>query len=148
MDSCQWLTVPQRISAGLRAYVARAEEDGKDSIEEAAAVVRTVQSRCVCSKEAPSRRVCGQGGVIVTRQPWLVGNASGACKAPCREGCRDGLIEERVDAVGGPTWERQQSNRADNSAKGSDTPWSTLACEVVHSLERRVCPERAWKARS
>jgi hypothetical protein len=48
MESCQWLTVPQRISAGRRAHVTRAEEGGNDSIEEAAAVVRTVQSRCVC----------------------------------------------------------------------------------------------------
>jgi hypothetical protein len=124
MDSYQWLTVPQRISAGRRAHVARAEEDGKDSIEEAAAVVRTVQPRCVCRQEAPSRRVCGQEGVIVTRQPWPFRNASGACNAAGREGCRDGLIEERVDAVGGPTWERQQSNRADNSAKGS-VSWHT-----------------------
>jgi hypothetical protein len=46
VDSCQWLTVPQRISAGRRAHVTRAEEGGTDSIEEAAAVVRTVQSRC------------------------------------------------------------------------------------------------------
>jgi hypothetical protein len=49
MDSCQWLTIPQRISAGRRAHVTRTEEGGDDSIEEAAAVVRTVQSRCVCS---------------------------------------------------------------------------------------------------
>jgi hypothetical protein len=68
-------------------------------------------------RKVQSRRVCGQEGVIVARQPWLFRNASGACKAPGREGCRDGLIEERVDAVGGPTWERQQSNRADNKRK-------------------------------
>ena len=47
MDSYQWLTVPQRISAGRRAHVTWAEEGGDDSIKEAAAVVHTVQSRCV-----------------------------------------------------------------------------------------------------
>jgi hypothetical protein len=36
MNSCQWLTVPQRISAGRRAHVTRAEEGGNVSIEEAA----------------------------------------------------------------------------------------------------------------
>jgi hypothetical protein len=48
MDSCQWLIVPHRIFAGRRDHVTRAEEGGNDSIEEAAAVVRTVQSRSVC----------------------------------------------------------------------------------------------------
>jgi hypothetical protein len=65
MDSCQWLTVPQRIPAGRRAHVARAEEDGKDSIEEAAVVVRTVQPRCVCVGERP--------------RPWCAKCNHGAC---------------------------------------------------------------------
>jgi hypothetical protein len=60
MDSCQWLpwlTIPQRISAGRCAHVTRAEEGGNDSIEEAAAVVRTVQSRCVC-RDGYVRELC------------------------------------------------------------------------------------------
>ena len=43
----QFSQCPQR-TAGRRAHAAGAEEDGKDSIEDAAAVVRTVQPRCVC----------------------------------------------------------------------------------------------------
>lgn len=88
MDSCQWPAVLQRISAGRRAHATHAEEGGKDSTEEAAAVVCRVLSRRVCGQEAAAvvhkaqrRCVCRQAGMIATRQPWLGGKAGGAFKA-------------------------------------------------------------------
>jgi hypothetical protein len=73
-------------------------------------------------RKVQSRRVCGQEGVIVTRQPWLAANVSGACKAAGRKGCRDRLM-----------WCMRWADRRGNGSKVSErTTGQTALCGGTH----------------